>query len=64
MKHIMQQIKIGSRWTAIARKFLVTATEVTDNGSWVFYKNVETGQQYSCLKEAFLNRFTIDLTGN
>lgn len=60
----MQQIKTGSRWTAGSRKFLVTKTNMTGSDSWIFYKNVETGQEYSCLEQAFLNRFTIDLTGN
>ena len=64
MKHIMQHIKPGSRWTTTDKKFLVTGTSVTDDGTWIFYENAVTGQQYSCLADAFLNRFTIDLTGN
>jgi hypothetical protein len=62
MKHTMEKIKVGSEWTAIDTKFKVTKTEISETGDWVFYENTKTGQHYSCLAEAFLNRFTLDLT--
>ena len=27
-------------------------------GTWVHYRNIKTGQEYNCLYDAFLERFT------
>jgi len=42
----MNEVTIGSRWTAINITFVVT--DVKDD--WVFYKNEKTNQEYSCSK--------------
>lgn len=51
-------MKINSRWGTSDRKvFKITSTKEIDNQLWVFYTNINTGQKYSCLAEAFKNRF-------
>ena len=52
------QIKIGSRWSSNDfTRFVVTSIKVIDEKTWIFYSNKDTGQQYRCLEEAFVNRF-------
>jgi len=63
MKDTMQQVKIESTWTSVDKTFRVTDRKMAPTGVWIFYENITTGQKYSCLEDAFLNRFTIDLTG-
>lgn len=47
-----------SKWTSIDSKvFKIERLEHDDCGTWVYYKNIETGQTYSCLVGAFLQRF-------
>lgn len=49
-------IKPHSYWQSADRKlFQVTRTE----NDWVFYINDTTKQEYSCLAESFLFRFTL-----
>jgi hypothetical protein len=51
-------MKIGSTWQSSDRTaFIVENVETINNQTWIFYKNEKTQQQYSCLKDAFTNRF-------
>ena len=51
-------MKIGSLWASADRRFKVNDIKIVDNEIWIYYNNVLTKQEYSCLKEAFLQRFT------
>jgi hypothetical protein len=33
-------------------------TDGRDPGTWVHYRNVKTGQEYNCLYDAFMARFS------
>lgn len=33
-------------------------TDGRSAGTWIHYRNIETGQEYNCLIDAFLSRFT------
>ncbi len=49
---------ITSKWTSIdSSVFKIITLEHKDNQVWVHYKNEKTGQKYSCLVAAFLQRF-------
>jgi hypothetical protein len=51
-------MKVGSKWGTIDRTvFQVTDIKEVDNQTWIYYNNILTKQEYSCLKEAFINRF-------
>ena len=50
-------IEIGSVWTGTDVVFIVTDVKVYGEGTWVYYKNSVTGQEYNCLVEAFTHRF-------
>lgn len=50
-------MKIGSIWEGGDKRFEIKDVTIVDNQIWIFYNNVFTGQNYSCLKEAFLQRF-------
>lgn len=56
----MITIKIGSIWEALTegRQFQVSGVKEVDNQLWVYYNNVSTKQEYSCLAEAFTKRFS------
>lgn len=57
---MIKTIKENSQWKAKDfKQFQVTAVD----GDWVFYKNINTGQTYSCLAEAFTQRFR-EMTNN
>jgi peroxiredoxin len=48
-------IKENSQWIANdSKQFEVIKVD----GDWVFYKNINTGQSYSCLAGAFSQRFS------
>lgn len=53
-----------SLWTTVdGKQFEITAfyRDPTDGrcpGTWVHYRNIETGQEYNCLYDAFTSRFT------
>lgn len=50
-------MRIGSKWDGNNNIFEIKNVTFIDGQTWIFYNNVSTGQQYSCLKEAFLQRF-------
>ena len=54
-------IKLGSRWTAVDRAFIVTGLKEDEQGTWVYFKNEVTEQEYNCLIEAFMSRYDQDL---
>lgn len=56
-------IKLGSRWTAVDRAFIVTGLKEDEQGVWVYFKNEVTEQEYNCLQEAFVDRYDEDHTG-
>jgi len=43
---------------ATGREFEVRLIDHTPNGSWVHYRAVGTEKEYSCLFDAFKERFT------
>jgi hypothetical protein len=52
-------MKIGSIWVTPDRKqFQVTDIKLVDNQKWIYYNNVSSKQEYHCLVEAFIDRFT------
>jgi hypothetical protein len=57
-------IKEGSRWTGNDRKTFIVLHEVkVDEHDWVHYREETSGtvpQEYSCYKESFLSRFTLN----
>jgi len=52
------KIKIGSKWSTIDQVFVVTDLKEQSDECWVFYKNISTGNEFSCLKGAFTQRFS------
>jgi len=54
---------LSSRWASSdSTEFKIEKLEHTGTGVWVYYQNVKTSQQYSCLVEAFMARFKEQLT--
>jgi hypothetical protein len=43
--------------SANGKIFVVEEVKQIDKELWVYYHNAETGQQYSCLLDAFSQRF-------
>ncbi len=54
------QVKPNTRWTYNRLKFIVDQVTVDDIGTWVFYRNEVTNQNYNCLVDAFIRRFSQD----
>ena len=54
-------IKVGSRWTAIDRAFIVTDVKEDEQGTWVYFRHEVTEQEYNCLIEAFMSRYQQDV---
>jgi hypothetical protein len=53
-----QIIDVPSTWTsADLTQFNVTSVVDKEDGTWVYYTNSATGQEYNCLIEAFLSKF-------
>ena len=49
---------MATRFTSADGKiFTVEEVKQVDSELWVYYNNTKTGQQYSCLLEAFSQRF-------
>jgi hypothetical protein len=42
---------------SVGKKFVVDELEPSDNGVWVHYHRVEDGAEFSCLLDAFKERF-------
>lgn len=58
-------MKVNSIWgTSDRKEFVVNDIKIIDEKTWVYYKNISTGQKYHCLKEAFTNRFTEIVNNN
>jgi hypothetical protein len=47
----------GSHWETIDKTFVVEDVKINDEGTWIYYKNIDTGEQYNCLVDAFLSKF-------
>jgi len=56
-------MKVGSLWEGSERHFKINDIKIVDDNTWIYYNNVLTRQEYSCLKEAFLQRFR-EVTNN
>jgi gentisate 1,2-dioxygenase len=53
-----QIIDAPSIWVSgNSTEFNVTSVVDKEDGTWVYYTNPATGQEYSCLIDAFLSRF-------
>ena len=57
----MNKVTVGSRWSGVDREFIVTDIQDNDEGQWIFYKNAATGDEFSCLVGAFVQRFRLML---
>jgi hypothetical protein len=50
---------MATRFTSPDNKvFVVVEVRQVDQDLWVYYHNAKTGQQYSCLLDAFSQRFS------
>ena len=56
-------MKVNSLWAGGERYFKINDIKIVDDKTWIYYNNVLTRQEYSCLKEAFLQRFR-EITNN
>jgi hypothetical protein len=56
-------MKTNSLWAGGERHFKINDIKIVDDKTWIYYNNVLTKQEYSCLKEAFLQRFR-EITNN
>ena len=56
-------MKVNSLWADSERHFKINDIKIVDDKMWIYYNNVLTKQEYSCLKEAFLQRFR-EITNN
>jgi gentisate 1,2-dioxygenase len=53
-----QIIDVPSTWVSSDMTlFNVTSVVDKEDGTWVYYNNPATGQEYNCLIDAFLSRF-------
>jgi hypothetical protein len=51
-------MKVGSIWTGSNFvEFKIKDIKTVGDNTWIYYYKISTGQQYSCLKEAFIDRF-------
>ena len=51
-------VKTNTTWgSSDGRKFLVNGIMQQGPDTWIHYINVKTNQQYSCLVDAFVQRF-------
>jgi hypothetical protein len=52
-------MRIGSIWETgtDSKQFTIQDVKIIDDRTWIYYNNTFTRQNYSCLKEAFVNRF-------
>lgn len=56
------RVKLDSTWTtANSEEFKVIKLEKRKNENWVFYINKKTKVEYSCLEEAFMARFRLNI---
>jgi hypothetical protein len=52
-------MKMATRFTSADGKiFVVEEVRQVEKELWVYYHNSKTGQQYSCLLDAFSQRFS------
>lgn len=51
--------QVGAAYSSASKTFIIESLPIVDNQQWVHYFNKDTCQQYSCLLEAFLARFTL-----
>jgi hypothetical protein len=50
---------VGANYTSISKTFVIERIIVEDNEQWVHYFDKANGKQYSCLLDAFLERFKL-----
>ena len=56
-------VKIGSTWTSGDRRvFIVTDVKTNDVGTFIYYTLQGTDKHYNCLIDAFLSRFSLQVT--
>ena len=56
-------VKIGSVWTSSDRKlFTVTDVKTNNEETFIYYTLQGTDKHYNCLVDAFLSRFSIQVT--
>lgn len=57
-------LKEGSRWTGGNKQFILLHEVETDGHVWVHYRDEQGSppREYSCYKDSFLSRFTLDAT--
>jgi len=56
-------VKIGSTWTSSDRRvFIVIDVKTNDVGTFIYYTLQGTDKHYNCLIDAFLSRFSLQVT--
>lgn len=49
---------VGEIWSSMSFvKFQVTDIKVINDQTWIYYKKIIGGSEYSCLEESFIHRF-------
>jgi hypothetical protein len=61
----MKEVTPGSIWFGSGQvMFVVQKVCEVEGNIWVHYENVNSKQNYSCLVEAFVHRFTLNINHN
>jgi len=51
-------VKTQSIWSSTdSRRFQVTGIRQDNQDTWIHYANIQTGTEYQCLVDAFIQRF-------
>jgi hypothetical protein len=49
-------LDVGSEWRSNNLIFVVDSVIIKEDGTWVYYHNKSTNEEYNCLVDAFLAR--------
>lgn len=61
MTHSTQKVSPGSMWLATdGRQFRVQSVIELEGHTWVHYTNTQTGAEFSCWVDSFLQRYRED----
>lgn len=51
--------KVDDKWISNSHeKFLITKVAVIDGKTWIHYEKLSNGNEYNCLEESFITRYT------
>lgn len=61
MPNLDQKVLPGSNWLSVdGRQFRVQSLIELDGNIWVYYTNAQTGAEFSCWVDSFLQRYRED----